>query len=400
MHLTHICPRFKESHGGGEPVLFHLFGQLCNLGFENTLCTYNFPPSMRPLLDCRVELKELPKIFNRNFGNVLLAGFYDLFCSAFFAVNTSKATDAVCFHTESVIPALFFYKMFGGRKPTLYFCFQPPRFAYDTTQETAQAGGLIGLLVPVFKAIYRPFDKATVRRADMVATFSQDYSRWIEGIYHLTGVRVLPPGVERPQILPQVPKSITAQLSQSEVKALLFVGKFVAWKNVDRLINITALVRKRFPNVCLLIVGDGPCMASLKRQATGMGLEDRVIFCGYVSGKEVFSYCALADLLILLEQNASFGLSLIEANAMGLPVMAFQGGGPSDIIEDGQNGFLLPVDSTDEDIAELIIGYFGDEEKTKTMRSEALGVSAKFTWPQFAQAFGKVVRELTRKGEP
>lgn len=400
MHLTHICPRFKESHGGGEPVLFHLFGQLCNLGFENTVCTYNFPLAMRSLLDSRIVLKELPKIFNRSFVNVLVSGFYDLFCSVFLTINTSKVTDVVCFHTESVIPALFFYRLFGGTKPALYFCFQPPRFAYDTTQETARAGGLIGLLVPLFKAVYRPFDKTTVRRADIVATFSHDYRRWIEGIYHITGVTVFPPGVERPKTLPRLPEHIMGPLSQSKAKTLLFVGKLVTWKNVDRLINITALVRMKFPSVRLLIVGDGPCMASLRQQATDMRLEDRVIFCGYVSGDEVFSYCALADLLVLLEQNASFGLSLIEANAMGLPVMAFEGGGPSDIIEDARNGFLLPKDSTDEDIAELICGYFGDDEKEKAMRSEALGVAAKFTWPHFAEAFGKAVLELTGKLSP
>lgn len=397
MHLTHICPRFKETHGGGEPVLFHLFQRLCDLGFKNTVHTYNFPASMRPLLDTRVELKELPKIFNRSFRNVLLAGFYDLFCTSFFPTDIFKGTDVVCFHTENVIPALFFYKFFGGRKPTLYFCFQPPRFAYDTTRETARAGGPTGLLVPIFKSVYRPIDKITVRFADKIATFSNDYRRWIEAIYGVSGVSVLPPGVEKPRNIPQLPKGIATRLSKPEIKTLLFVGKLVTWKNVDRLISITSLVQKIFSNVRLLIVGDGPCMESLKRQAADMGLEDSVIFSGYVSAEKVFSYCALADLLVLLEQNASFGLSLIEANAMGLPVMAFRGGGPSDIIEEGRNGFLLPVGITNEDIAELIIGYLRDEKKIKTMCRQALAVSRKFTWRQFAGAFAEVVQGLAKK---
>ena len=97
MHLTHICPRFKEVHGGGEPVLLQLFHHLSNLGIRNTVHTYNFPASMRNLFDHRTNLKELPKIANRGFTNVLLAGFYDLFCSIFLALGIEKDTDVVCF---------------------------------------------------------------------------------------------------------------------------------------------------------------------------------------------------------------------------------------------------------------------------------------------------------------
>jgi len=398
MHITHICPRFKEIHGGGEPVLFNLFQELSGLGFKNTIHTYNYPDSMRPLLDSRVELKELPRVFNRSFENVLLAGFYDLFCSSFLSTLIFRDTDVVCFHTENVIPALLFYKLAGGRKPTLYFCFQPPRFAYDTTEETARAGGALGLLAPLFKSIYGPFDKITVRLADEIATFSTGYKQWIECIYNTSGVKVLPPGVEKPQRTHLLPKNITTRLSKPGSKSLLFVGKLVTWKNIDRLINVTAIVREQLPDICLLVVGDGPCTVSLKRQTTETGLEENVIFCGYVSAEEVFSYCAVADLFVLLEKNVSFGLSLIEANAMGVPVMAFQGGGPTDIIDEDRNGFLLPVDMTDERIAERIISYLNDEAKMKMMREYALEISRKFTWRRFAEEFAEVVKNLAQKG--
>jgi len=396
MHLTHICPRFKEIHGGGEPVLFHLFHELCDLGFKSTIHTYNYPDSMRPLLDSRVELKELPGIFNRSFGNVLLSGFYDMFCSSFLSTRIFRDTDVVCFHTENVIPALLSYKLAGGRKPTLYFCFQPPRFAYDTTKETARAGGTVGLLVPILKAIYRPFDRLTVRLADKVATFSTGYKRWIETIYDVSDVKVLPPGVEKPQNIHLLPKNIATRLSKPGSKSLLFVGKLVTWKNIDRLINVTAMVREQFPDIRLMIVGDGPCKDSLKRQTADMGLDKNVIFCGYVSAEDVFSYCEAADLFVLLEKNISFGLSLIEANAIGLPAMAFQGGGPNDIIEEEKNGFLLPIDVTDKGIAERIIGYLSDEKKIQSMRGHAFAVSRKFTWRRFGEEFAEVVKDLAQ----
>jgi glycosyltransferase involved in cell wall biosynthesis len=394
MHLTHICPRFKEVHGGGEPVLLQLFHHLSNLGIRNTVHTYNFPASMRPLMDPRVRLKELPRIANRSFNNVLLAGFYDLFCSMFLGARVAKDTDVVCFHTENVVPALFLYNVFRDRKPVFYFCFQPPRFAYDTAEESAHAGGGLGKMLPLFKAIYRPFDKFSVRQSNKIATFSNGYKSWIESIYNVRDVAVIPPGVEIPQNNYKLPENILHALSRSKAQSLIFVGKLVTWKNVDRLLEITALINKRIPNIFLLIVGDGPCKDSLVQQAKKLGIEHNTIFCGYVAGEHVFSFCREADLLVLLEKNASFGLSLIEANATGLPVMALEGGGPSDIVQDGMNGFLVQEDVSDEQIAEIIIDYLTDEKKMQRMRKKALQISGKFTWPRFAELFAEAAGNL------
>lgn len=394
MHITHICPRFKEIHGGGEPVLFNLFQELSELGFKNTIHTYNYPDSMRLLLDSRVEMKELPRIFNRNFENVLLAGFYDLFCSSFLSTGILRDTDVLCFHTENVIPALLFYKLARGRKPTLYFCFQPPRFAYDTTSETASSGGALGHLLPIVKSIYRPLDRLVVRLADRIATFSNGYRAWIEEIYDIRDVKVLPPGVERPEKIAPLPEGISNMILEPGCRKLLFAGKLVSWKNVDRLINVLGIIKRENPSVLLLIVGDGPCMEALIKQVSVMGLEDSVVFCGYVPAEKVFSYYSVSDIFVLLEQNASFGLSLIEANSVGLPVMAFEGGGPSDIIEEGNNGFLLPTDITDEEIAERILTFLEDEDKMNSMRNNAVSVANEYTWRRFGKAFAETVKDL------
>ncbi len=397
MHLTHICPRFKEIHGGGEPVLLHLFHHLSDMEINNTVITYNYPISMRPLLDGRVELRELPAFVNRSFNNVLVAGFYDMFCTILFLKNISKETDAICFHTENVVPALFFYKLFGGKKPTLYFCFQPPRFAYDTTKETAAAGGIMRFFMPLFKALYRPFDRAAVRKADKIATFSNGYKRWIEEIYGVQNVSAIPPGVERPKNISNPPKAVTQKLEKADIKTLLFVGKLVTWKNVDRLINITSMIKTTIPNIRLLVVGDGPCMTSLENQTAKMSIDENIIFCGYVPAEKVFSFCAISDLLVLLEKNASFGLSLIEANAVGLPVMAFKGGGPSDIIINGKNGFLLPDDMPDEKIAETIIHYLTNLETMEEMKKHSNTIAKQYTWRKFAEMFAALMEGIYGK---
>jgi glycosyltransferase involved in cell wall biosynthesis len=392
--LAHVCPRFKEIHGGGEPVLLNLFRHLCDLGYENTVYTYNFPESLRTHLDSRVILKQLPTLFNRRFKNVLLAGFYDLFCTTFFAPRIHSQVDVVCFHTENVVPGLFFYRLLNHNKKSLYFCFQPPRFAYDTEKETARAGGALGWFLPAFKTLYRPFDRMAVRKAQCVVTFSNGYKRWIEDIYGVRDVKVLQPGVELPTTVSPIPDNIRKKISGPHVKTLICVGKLVTWKNVDRLVSITTRVKQTFENIRLLVVGDGPCMDTLKEQTARTGMQEHVVFCGYVTSDDVFGYLQAADLLVLLEKNASFGLALVEANSTGLPVMAFEGGGPSDIIWHGKNGFLLPGDISDQEVADRICRFFKDEERIKTMRAHAVRVARQYTWRRFARAFSDVILDL------
>lgn len=395
MHITHICPRFKEIHGGGEPVIINLLHQLCELGHRNCFLTYSLPESMQAMIDSRVDIRAQPQKKSMISGNVLLAGFLDLVSAVFLVKDIPADTDVVCFHTESVVPALFYYKLFDrNTKPTLYFCFQPPRFAYDTSKETARSGGLVGLLLPVFKAIYRPFDRIAVRRADKVVTFSNGYKKWIESIYRISEVQVIPPGVEIPDRVADVAEDIKKRIEGEASKVLICVGKLVQWKRVDRLINIIGLLAEKDSGIRLLVVGDGPCLPALREQVEQGSLQDKIVFTGYQPAKAVFSFCKISDLLVLLEKNASFGLALIEANAMGVPVMALEGGGPSDIVENGRNGILLPENNSDKEIASIIADFFSKPEIIASMREHAITVSREYTWRRFAEKFVSIARSL------
>lgn len=394
MHITHVFPRFKEIHGGAEPVIFNLLRCLSDLGVRNTLVTNGFPEALEDQLDDRVQLVTPPRAFSPSFKNVLLSGFVNLAATFTLPFCLPKNTDIVCFHTETVIPALALNKLLRRRQPAIYFCYQPPRFAYDTGRETSRSGGLVGRLVPLFAAVYRPFDRAAVRRADTVFTFSSDYSRWIEKIYDIKGVKVVPPGVKRPEKIPPLPPAVESAL-EGKHPVLCFTGKLIPWKNVDRLINITGSLRVKFPDIACLVVGSGPALSELEEQAERMGLAERIIFPGYVGPEEVFSYYDASDLFIILEPNISFGLCLVEANASSLPVMAFKAGGPLDIVEEGRNGFLIPQDETDEEIAARVEKVLTSGENKNEMRAHALEAAGRFTWEHFASRFQELARDVS-----
>lgn len=395
LHLTHVCPRFKTVHGGGEPVLLNLFRELADLGLENTVLTVSFPRSYKTSLDKRVELRTLP--FQSKINNPVLESLYNFFSSPLLLRWIPARTDLVCFYVEDTVPAMFVYKSLF-RKPCLYYCFQPPRFAYDTADSTISALRYKSFrwLLPLFSKFYRPFDQYAVRKADRILTFSAGYKEWIERVYGVSDVRVLPPGVHRPERLEPLPDSVRSRI-RPDSKVLVFTGKFVGKKNLDRLLNVVDLVRGHVQEVLLLLVGDGPERAKLEKIVRERALQEHIVFCGYVEDNNaVFSYYEAAHLAILLEYNVSFGLSLTEANACGIPCIAFNAGGPADIIRHGENGFLFPSDATDEAIASRIVEYFRDTGQMQRMRQQSLANAKRYSWKEFGRTYARLLSDITR----
>jgi phosphatidylinositol alpha 1,6-mannosyltransferase len=110
-----------------------------------------------------------------------------------------------------------------------------------------------------------------------------------------------------------------------------YVGRLAAEKRVDLLSGITAL-----EGVRLVIVGAGPTEAALRRQMPG------AVFLGERRGEELAAIYASLDVFVHSGPYETFGQTLQEAAASGLPVVAPAAGGPLDLVADGETGFLVP----------------------------------------------------------
>ena len=121
---------------------------------------------------------------------------------------------------------------------------------------------------------------------------------------------------------------------------LISVGSLVPKKNQQLLIEIASLLRTNEIDFELLILGDGPERAHLEEEIAVNGLTGFVKLLGNVN--DVPFYLHQADLFIHPAIYEPFGLVLLEAMAVGLPVVSLDGGGNRDILVDGKNGFLIP----------------------------------------------------------
>lgn len=118
------------------------------------------------------------------------------------------------------------------------------------------------------------------------------------------------------------------------------VARLVAIKDLGTFLRGVALLAERRPDLVALIVGDGEERASLQRLARELGIAARCRFAGWRSDlRQVYG---AVDVVALTSLNEGSPVSLIEAMAAGLPVVATDVGGVSDVVADGRTGFLVP----------------------------------------------------------
>jgi len=118
------------------------------------------------------------------------------------------------------------------------------------------------------------------------------------------------------------------------------VGRFVPIKGFDLLVAALADVVARVPAACALLVGDGAERGALEAQARALGIADRLHVTGSVS--DMLPLLAAADVLAAPSRNEGMGRVLVEAMALGLPVVGARVGGIPNVIDDGECGLLVP----------------------------------------------------------
>jgi len=138
------------------------------------------------------------------------------------------------------------------------------------------------------------------------------------------------------------------ELPDGPVRWLLTVARLEPHKGVDMVLGALPAIIERAPDVHYAVAGKGRERERLKKLAHKMGVADRVWFLGDVSETDLPALYNLASVYVGASRRAErlgvegFGISLVEASACGLPVVAGKSGGIPDAVRDGETGFLIP----------------------------------------------------------
>jgi len=125
-----------------------------------------------------------------------------------------------------------------------------------------------------------------------------------------------------------------------------WIGRMTGVKNTDQVLAALKLLRDRGVDAYLCMVGDGPDRERLERRAHDLGVVKRCLFLGYQ--EEVARFYAAFDGMILTSVNEGTPVSAIESLAAGRPVVATRVGGVPDVVDDGEDGFLVDPGSTEQ----------------------------------------------------
>lgn len=242
----------------------------------------------------------------------------------------------------------------------------------DAVKADAAAGILVKLQAPVSASL----EKQLFRRARTLCTVSSSVASELE-LCGITRARakVLGNGVDVDLFRPHE----TGQ--DSGTAYLLTAGSLGPPKGLDDLIECAGLVAARFPRVRFLIAGAGPFEGRLKATVARRGLRNTVIFLGHVSGRH-----RLADLYrgaaAYLHPAHHEGLPtvLLEAMACGRPVVATAVSGALELIQDGQNGLLVPPRAPDR-LAEAALRLLSDPKLGRRLGAAAREtVVERYSW--------------------
>jgi len=126
---------------------------------------------------------------------------------------------------------------------------------------------------------------------------------------------------------------------------LITIGKLIKRKAIDVQLRALSILNEK--RLKLLIIGSGSEKNFLTRKVKKFALLDKVILTGYLPEKEKLRYLSIADLYVMTSIHESFGLSLIEAMNLGLPIVATNNGGQTDFLENNENALLINVGDVD-----------------------------------------------------
>ncbi len=219
-------------------------------------------------------------------------------------------------------------------------------------------------------------------------------------------IKTIHPGVDHATFYPGDRTRARAALGLGDGPVLLYVGRIQPLKGLELAVRATAALRARLGTPVTLVVAGGPSGDGGEREVRrlralgeqlGLGRDLRLV--GPQPHERLPLYYRAADVLTVCSHSESFGLTALEAQACGTPVVGTAVGGLSYIVADGVSGYL--VDSRNPELfARHIEAIVADPGVAERMRTEATRRARPFSWERTAMAFHELYGCLLNEGVP
>jgi len=334
--------------GGAEVHVSEIFRRLAARGFEVTLASTSFPGGEDACEDSGLRIRRLGRIryyyprVARFCARETRRGRYDVVVDC---LNKLPFQSPL----YSAVPVLAIAHHLFGRSAFLQVAWPVAATVYTMEK-----------LIP---RIYRDVPFVAISestRSDLIA-------RGIPASH----IEVHHCGIEQPDFHPP----------SDDVRGprIAYVGRLARYKRVDVLLRAAAMLTGRFPDLRIDIIGKGEDTERLEEITRELGIRERTHFHGYVDHDTRNQLLTAARVCVCPSTKEGWGLTVIESNAFGAPVVASDAPGLRDSVDSGRTGFLAPDGDVDA-FADHIGRLLGDDELWQRMSTAALAWSRKFDW--------------------
>lgn len=356
---------------GGGPATYSktLLDELPKRGFEVSVLPYR-------------EVRKFPKFLRH------MAYFFMLVARAFrFKPDSIFAQDPFSVGLPSAVAAWCLRKKFLVKIVGDYAWEQATqRFGYTGTIEQFQSSKNGHPMSILMSAV----ERWVARRASRIIV----PSKYLGRIVALWGIdkkkiTVIYNGIETEDV---GLKQVIRGLLKFKGKLVISVGRLVPWKGFDALIRVHARLKARFPDLSLLIVGNGPEKERLEELAMKLNVADSVIFAGNIERAAALRYLRAADVFALNTAYEGFSHVLLEAASVGVPIVTTKVGGNPEFIEDGMNGYLINPDD-EKAFADRIETLLTSPEIRARLAGNAKKRALQFSVPRMVDETASALRE-------
>lgn len=246
--------------------------------------------------------------------------------------------------------------------------------------------------VPVLAIVHHLFGTTAFRQVNLpVAMVTYLSELLIPAVYRHTPVVAISPSTRddlvargvRPERITLIPNGLDHEQYRPDDRepgnVILSLGRIEPYKRIDVVVSAMSHIRAAVPDARLVIVGRGAAVPALKRQVERLQLEDAVTFEGFVDEDAKVAHYRTARVFVNPSEKEGWGLTVLEANACGVPAVASDSPGLRDSVRHDETGLLVPHGDVGA-CADAIVRILGERETWRRLRAGGLAWAATFSW--------------------
>ena len=328
-------------------------------------------------------------------------GIYETRLTSFYpfrAVNIIKKWDLDIIHSQTEFGIGTFARVMGKQYdiPVVHTY----HTMYEDYKDYITKGYFDGASTKIVQYITKFYCDKTIQ--ELIVPTKKTYDLFKKKYKYDRNVHIIPTGIEierffKENVDEQKVKELRSKLGfKASDVVIIYLGRIGYEKKIDFLINNHVSVLKKCKNAKLLIVGDGPDLDKFKKLAAKLKIDDSIVFTGRVDWEDTKYYYNLADIFVTASDTETQGLTVVEALASDLPVVALDDEAFRNVVIDGLCGYLF---SNKKDYVEKLVELIEDKQLRNRMGNQGRINAEPYSARYFAERVLDVYN-MTLKSKP